>query len=151
MFAEHVRYRPLCGMFHFESSISLSSYHLMIHLQLSLRRSRAYKYSKSNLVKKKTNARSKRKQRQEKPNAGGVKLVHSLDSEVQESWKRWVTGLGLTSPAASAEGHVTRHVMLGAHKAKLNRLLRSWYETESNTTLFGPEVDRNISLWASEG
>lgn len=128
MFAEHIRYHPLCGMFHFESSISLSSYHVMIHLQLSLRRSRvAYKYSKSNMVKKKTNIRSKRKQRLEKSNTGEVKLVHSLDSEVQESWKRWVTGLGLASPAASAKGHVTRHVMSGVHKEKLNWLLRSWY------------------------
>ena len=128
MFAEHIRYHPLCGVFRFESSLSLSSYHLISHLQLSLRRSRvAYKYSKSNLVEKKTNMRSKRKPRQEKSKAGEVKLVHSLDSEVPERWQRWVTGLGLTSPAASAEEYVTRHMMSGVHKVKLNRLLRSWY------------------------
>lgn len=80
-----------------------------------------------------------------------MKSAHSLHSEAQESWQRWVTGASLRSLAAGAEGHGARHVMLCVPKVKRNWLLRSQYRTESSITLPGPEVERNISLRASEG
>ena len=43
-----------------------------------------------------------------------MKLAHSLHSEAQESWQRWVTGASLRPPASGAEGQGARPVMLGA-------------------------------------
>lgn len=80
-----------------------------------------------------------------------MKLAHSWHSEAQESWQSWVTGASLRSPATGAEGHGARHVMLCVPKVKRKRLLRSQYRAESRTTLPGLEVERNISLRASEG
>ena len=80
-----------------------------------------------------------------------MKLAHSSHSEAQEGWQSWVTGASLRSPAAGVEGHGAGHVMLCVPKVKWNRLLRSQYRAESGTTLPVPEVERNISLRASEG
>ena len=51
---------------------------------------------------------------------GEVKLAHSLHSEAQESWQRWVIGARLRPPASGAEGQGARHMMLGVPKVKRN-------------------------------